>query len=333
MRSKEAGAAACRGTLVVSLDFELHWGVRDTRPLSTYGANILGARTAVPAILRLFERHGIHATWAVVGFLLCRDRDELLASVPSVLPAYDNMAFSPYSDLATIGRDERDDPYHYAPSLVRAILDTPGQELATHTLSHYYCLERGGTRGAFIADLKAAMQLSAQYGAAVRSIVFPRNQYGMDHLRACRELGIVAYRGNPQHAIYRPSARDRQSAPIRLWRLADSYLPVVRHASRVQSSGSDVPVDVPATRFLRPWSRYLRAGGGLPVHRILDEMTEAAREGRLYHLWWHPHNFGLHPEENLRALERVLEHAARLKDSHGLRCLTMDEAAASAGVN
>ena len=57
------------GQFIISLDFELLWGVRDHADRDSYGQNVTGARAAVPRMLDLFERHGIAATWATVGFL------------------------------------------------------------------------------------------------------------------------------------------------------------------------------------------------------------------------------------------------------------------------
>ena len=61
-------------TLIVSLDFELYWGMQDCIELSKYENNILGARDAIPKMLNLFEQHSIHATWATVGYLFAHDR-------------------------------------------------------------------------------------------------------------------------------------------------------------------------------------------------------------------------------------------------------------------
>ena len=58
-----------QGVFVVSLDFELYWGVRDKLNIEQYGDNLLGVRKAIPEILRVFENSNIHATWATVGFL------------------------------------------------------------------------------------------------------------------------------------------------------------------------------------------------------------------------------------------------------------------------
>jgi hypothetical protein len=67
------------GNFVISLDYELMWGVRDHATRESYGPNVLGGRQAIPAMLDLFHRRGIRATWAAVGALLCESKDELLA--------------------------------------------------------------------------------------------------------------------------------------------------------------------------------------------------------------------------------------------------------------
>jgi len=70
------------GRLVISLDFELLWGVRDHADRKTYGANVLGAREAIPRMLDLFAESGVRAIWATVGFLFCETKEELLSSLP-----------------------------------------------------------------------------------------------------------------------------------------------------------------------------------------------------------------------------------------------------------
>ena len=38
-----------KGTLLISLDFELFWGVLDCHTYDSYGKNVLGGRNAIPA--------------------------------------------------------------------------------------------------------------------------------------------------------------------------------------------------------------------------------------------------------------------------------------------
>ena len=193
------------GTLVISLDFELHWGVHDKLELERYRDNLLGVRCVVPSLLELFAGEGIHATWATVGLLFFESKRELLANLPERRPCYRQRALSAYSILDTVGSDEQEDPFHFAPSLIRRIADTPGQEIGTHTFSHFYCLEPGQDAGDFREDLRAAVRvMRAKTGRSPESIVFPRNQCNPDYLAVCRELGILAYRGNPEHWTQRP---------------------------------------------------------------------------------------------------------------------------------
>lgn len=98
------------GQFVISLDFELLWGVRDNSDKAAYGQNVLGARDAVPHMLELFAARDIRATWATVGFLFCETKDELMASLPAERLTYTNPRLSNYTYLDEVGKDERSDP-------------------------------------------------------------------------------------------------------------------------------------------------------------------------------------------------------------------------------
>ncbi len=65
------------GVFVISLDFELYWGMRDIKAIEDYKDNLLGERTIVPTLLKVFGEYGIHATWATVGFMFYENRQEL----------------------------------------------------------------------------------------------------------------------------------------------------------------------------------------------------------------------------------------------------------------
>ena len=169
------------GALVISLDFELHWGVRDRMKTSDPGVESLyGARKVIPRLLQLFEEYDIAATWATVGFLFARSRKEIEAYSPVTRPTYDDVKLDSYHEQ--IGENEDDDPLHYAPSLIEQIRSTPRQELATHTFSHYYCLEAGQTAEQFAADLKAAQAIAQSRGSHLSSIVYPRNQHNPSYI-------------------------------------------------------------------------------------------------------------------------------------------------------
>ena len=163
------------GTLIVSLDFELFWGMLDKCALEDYRSNVLGGREAIPKLLKLFEKYNIHATWAAVGFLFAENKQELSAFFPeaALQPGYTDPAVSPYPWFARLGENEEEEPCFYAPSLIRQIAETPGQEIGSHTFCHYYCQENGQTAQQFAADLRAAKKIAAAKGYDVKSLVLP----------------------------------------------------------------------------------------------------------------------------------------------------------------
>jgi hypothetical protein len=56
-------------------------------------------------------------------------------------------------------------------------------------------------------------------------------------------------------------------------------------------------------------------------------MTRAAAEGHLFHLWWHPHNFGVDLRENLDVLSALLRHFSELQERYGMQSLSMADVA------
>ena len=241
-----------RGSLVISLDFELYWGLIDWRSLDSYAANLRGVRSAAAGMLELFRAYEVHATWATVGFLFLDGMDELIARRPPNLPGYANRMMDPYAYAERV-RDSVPRELHFAPDVIETIVATPGQELASHTFSHFYCLEAPSSLPAFRSDLEAAIEVAYErFGIRLTSLVFPRNQYSPAHIRAAGELGITAYRGNPHVWTHttRPRARDTRLA--RLARFADTYVPVHHDLSfQLTPSADGGPVD---SRFLRPWT-------------------------------------------------------------------------------
>lgn len=316
------------GVLTISLDFELYWGVRDKRSLDSYRANLAGVAKAIPQMLALFEQHQVHATWATVGLLFCRDRDEALSASPAVRPRYANERLSPYGYMEETAQLAPE--YHFAPALIERIAATPGQEVASHTFSHYYCRELGQTPADFRADLAAAQAVAQRRGQTLRSLVFPRNQWNAEYLSLLTDAGIDAYRGNERGWLYAATDGRGQGRLRRMGRLLDTYLNLSgQHTYSVASCAGARPLDFPASRFLRPFDPRLAWLEGLRLRRIRRAMRHAARRGEVFHLWWHPHNFGTHTESNLRVLGQVLDEFGRLRDAHGMRSLSMAELADS----
>ncbi len=309
---------------VISLDFELLWGMRDKRTIETYGKNILGVREAIPAMLKLFQQYGVKATWATVGFVLFDNRKELLEYLPEKHPTYVREKLDPYRVLANIGENEKSDPYHYGLSLVRQVLDCEGMELGSHTFSHYYCLEKGQNAEQFRADLDASVAAIKRVADRPISLIFPRNQYNSKYLSVCSDSGFKVFRGNESAWMYHESMDQDQSAFQRGERLLDHYVNLSGHNGFIPRQEGPM-INCPSSRFLRPFSEQGAWVEWLRLHRIRSAMEDAARSGCSFHLWWHPHNFGANLKENLATLENLLRFHVVLRERYGVVPMTMGD--------
>ena len=310
-----------KGIFTISLDFELFWGVRDHRTLENYGENIRNVHHVVPRLLALFEKYNVHCTWATVGFLFFSEKKEMLSYLPTDRPNYYKKEYDPYSYLE---QNELEKVYHFAPALIGQIKKTPGQEIGTHTFSHFYTLERNTTVEQFSSDLRAAMTIAKQKGIEIKSIVFPRNQYSDEHIKACLQEGLSIYRGNELSGAYKPISRENENIFRKGIRFADAYFNITGHHCHSVPPAGDI-INIPASRFLRPYKPKLRMLDGLKLNRIKQGMKFAADHGLIYQLWWHPHNFGKYLDENFDFLEKALKFYDQLKREHKMESLNLIE--------
>lgn len=315
------------GAFVISLDYELFWGVWDVATKEKYGAHILGVQKVIPALLKSFENYNLKATFATVGILFAKDKEELTGFIPSTKPAYSKAEYNVYTnEFNNIGNNEKDDPYHFGYSCFEMIRQSP-HEMATHTFSHYFCLEEGQSAEEFDADIKAAVKIAEANNVQISSVVFPRNQINEAYLPVLANNGILVYRGNPESWIYKPRKFSAEVPFIRLCRLLDTYFPVSGNNTFALTKNAGLPVNIPASRFLKPYNKNLAWLEKLKLKRIMNEMTYAAKKKELYHLWWHPHNFGVNIKENIDNLTVLLKHYQFLHTKYGFTNLTMKEAA------
>ncbi len=252
---------------------------------------LLGARTAIPQVLDLFEEFDVAASWATVGFLFAESRRERQEFSPTLRPQYADTRLDAYSEPT--GENEDDDPLHYATSLIKQIAKRSKQEIATHTFSHYYCQEPGETREAFAADLASAIAIARRRGITVRSIVFPRNQVRPGYEDLLKEAGLTCYRGNEPHWMYQPRPRSQETLAVRAPRLLDHYVSlsgtkVVRWDEVLQPNGL---CNVRSSMFLRPYSTQRKGLEAIRLRRIAGGLRAAAEQRGIFHLVVAPSQF------------------------------------------
>lgn len=315
------------GILLTSLDFELFWGMQDVSTIETYGENILGGKEIIPEILERFEKYGVHATWATVGGILAENENDFMRYAPpeGKRPHYETAKLSSYRCM----KDRLEKPeYFFAPILAKKIAGTSGQRIGSHTFSHYYCREKGQTVEEFEADLQAAKEIMKEKGYPMESIILPKNQCEKAHTDRLSKNGFIVYRGEEKDWIHRM----KYGIVMRGLRLMDSYVSLTGpQCYTIEEAEEDAIYNFRGSRFLRPYNSKLAFLENLKIRRLKKQMKYAAKHDLIFHMWWHPHNFGVNQKENLRNLDEILEYFKKMREKYGMRSMNMEELAEEAG--
>lgn len=147
------------GTVVISLDFELGWGHRRTRPeyVDRIRQRADKIELWIRRLLGLFDDYEIAATWAVVGKLL----------------------------------EDGSDPVFSNPALIGCVQDSGiDHEIGLHSYAHqpFDDMIKSEVRD----DVSAGQQILSEYGIEPESFVFPQNRIA--HLDILAVSGIRTYR-------------------------------------------------------------------------------------------------------------------------------------------
>jgi peptidoglycan/xylan/chitin deacetylase (PgdA/CDA1 family) len=308
-----------RGVLVVSFDTELAWGHAHVRP--TPAIDAAGEREVIGAALEVLDRHGITATWAVVGHLFLEAcAPEAGRAHPEIVrPGGWDAGAGDGEDWFAVdpGGTAADHPGYYGPDVIGAIAScATAQEIASHSFSHMDAGDARCTDAAFASELDRSREVAAAAGVDLRSFVFPRNSIGHVDLLAPR--GFRAFRG-PRPAPFASAG----TAARRVLRAVDKVVPLSGSAAW-PSRRADGLWDIPQTVLFAPAEGRRRH---LPVEVWTwgprRRIAQAARSRSLVHLWLHPSNLADDPARGIDALDRVCRDAARRRDAGRLDVCTM----------
>lgn len=321
--SSASGVARARGAFALSIDTELAWGSFDRADRNARFALEHRSRDVIRALLELFARYQIPATWAIVGHLFLDECGRVDGRAHPELPRpryrwypHDWYELDP-------GGPARPDSLWFAPDLVASIVAaTPRQEIASHSFSHLVYGDPGCPANVADADLSACVAAAAARGIRMTSFVYPRNVVG--HVPLLPQHGFDCYRGedpawfaplpNPLRrlghylddllALPPPTVLPRREKGV--WNVPGSML----------FQGSD------GLRRLIPDAARTR--------RCLAGLRRAIDRKELFHLWFHPVNFSTRTSAMLRAFEPVLAAAADARAVGRLDVLTVADVARGA---
>ena len=189
----------------------------------------------------------------------------------------------------------------------------------------------------FRADLAAAQTIALRRGVKLKSLVLPRNQWNL-RLRRSRflDLGFPLHHAarNGHGATEHVQTGGSQRAATWRPRLAETYIGRLTSAHDGSGATSSFPsglCNVPASAFLRPYAPDRKRLETLRLARLRSGLRDAARHGRIFHLWWHPHTFSQHGSENFASPRKQIldlnsERLAAYTD--GMQSLSMADVAA-----
>lgn len=292
-----------KGVLTISIDLELAWGVWDILTAEDLALAEAAERPICAALLDLFDRHQVSATWAMVAALL---------------------------DQASAQTRPGNPVCWHAPDIIeRIVRASAGHEIGSHGGRHIYFADIAAA--AARDDLAFAADVHRAHGLPFDSFVFPRNAVG--HLDALADAGLRTFRGPDvgwTAAARRAGRRIGQAV-----NLADKMLPIPPPAVTATRRGG--LVDIPGSMLLLGRNGLRRFVLPAVTRAKLDLGLERARRtGATFHVWFHPSNFYFRRDEQLDTLAWFLARAADAAGRGHIEirtmgaCARLSEAAADA---
>lgn len=314
-----------KGLFVISLDFELFWGIRDKYNFEEYGPNVLGVWEVIPRLLQLFEKYTIHASFATVGAMFAENVEDLKPYLPQKKPSYTNQNFSPYPDFINDSVNHNPN-YYFGKKLIDLVKVAPGHEIGSHTFSHYYGLEPLQTADEFESDIDAAIQIAKANQIELETFVFPRHQINPDYLSILSKKGIKIYRETEKAWFHSAERGSKESIIKRGFRYVDYFFWMgSHHCQNLNELKKGDLYGVRASRWLRPYKESESRFDSFKIRRIKKQMEYAAKKGKLFHLWFHPHDIGINKEKNFRMLEEIFQHFEKMKREYQMESMNMKE--------
>jgi hypothetical protein len=271
------GSVMAKGKLTISIDLELAWGVWDVLTAEKIHLAETAERPICKALIALFDRYQVPATWAIVAALLDEASSRSLAGSKACW---------------------------YAPDIIEQLVGAKvPHEIGSHSGRHIYFDDAPASQAE--ADLDFARDVHRANGLAFKSFIFPRGACG--HLDQLARVGLRIF----SHADvgWTVAARRAGRHVARVANLADKVLPIPPHPTLARQRSGLLELEKSMLlmgrnglrRFVLPQVTCAKFRLGL---------ERACRTGGIFHLWFHPSNFYYRREEQLATLAWCLERAA-----------------------
>jgi len=307
MNKRFGGNALDKPVFIISLDTELLWGYvahSTDKSVSLMRNDDGNVRGCIDILLKLFEKHNIPATWAVVGHLFL-DHCECEDGIPHKdMPRFKDDWYS--SDPCT---DIQKDPLYYGRDIVEKILSSRiKHEIGYHSFSHVVFSEC--SQEVAEAEIKEGIKLAKNFGITLKSFVFPEDKIG--HIDILKKYEFKIYRG-------KTLGKYNLNQNILIRKFCGGIDKII--APPTEPKWMDGIWEIPSSmHFCDPQVKFsvlLRAKLGL---------YRAIRSKKVFHIFLHPHDLLRYP--SLRSdLDKFLGIVAKKRDKGKIEVMTMEELA------
>ena len=258
--------------LIISIDFELDWGYNNHTNPLTQSE----IHESLNKLIKLFDKHHVKTTWALVGKLF---------------------------------ENEIDNSKNQPQWIKKNLISNPLIEIASHTYRHQFLVEI--SLDDFNEDIFKMKTIAAQNNLVFKSMVFPRNQFLIGNIKILKQNQYSHFRNVLEKWYLKTNKFTNESRIKRYFINFFELIPFNRDVLVRKIVGL---ISVSDSRFFRFFPDTL-IGFILSFfyYKVLKfEMKGAFSRGKLYHIWFHPHNIIKAPN-GFKQLDLFLTYFNKIK--------------------
>jgi peptidoglycan/xylan/chitin deacetylase (PgdA/CDA1 family) len=285
-----------KGTFIISLDCEGKWGMADQiGPFHNRFITHDRLIDAYQTLIRLFDRYNVPATFAfVMAFILdeARRRHFRHYFCDDVVDGQNWLRH--YRNAEAAGNLDG----WFCPEALNIVRRSGRHEIAAHGFSHVPLAEGITSRLVAAREMRACLAVAENLEVAVTTFVYPRNQIG--HVDLLAESGFRGFREAPLKPRWLTGKAASLISELDVFSKAEKPLP--SHRSGIAR--------IPGGQMVN-WQHGLRRAipGPISTCKWASIVADAAKNGKVAHLWLHPHNILTAPK-TLDRVEAVLKQVA-----------------------
>lgn len=298
-----------QGFFVLSLDFETMWGSIGSKDIQSFALRTAKEKEIFYKVNELFNEYGIHSTWAIVGAMACKTKEETISHLKNDI-YYKKWNISIKDFIENAPTD------YFLSNLINKLSLEKNVEIASHTFTHSYFLDDSLSCDDLENELSVSKRILSSYGE-IKTIIFPRNQINPNVFPLMEKYDYSIMRAN-QKRLFKNN---------RYLEYFNSIFPITNKTSY---SPNKLFVDeynilnIPASLFLR-FRKKNDFIHKLQIRRVKKEMRKSAKRGLVFHLWFHPHNLGLDVDNGINGLRQIFDFYSKMNEKHSYKSVNMRE--------